>query len=834
MFVSGQIRSQVVFKDRAVQLGIVNDQIANAFERRIERNFDMLDSWKYILENKKDISQGEFRNFIHNEKDVWTFSDFYFINTKGSFTTPEGHTGKLGLSEEELETLSSHKGKVITRNINSDNLPVDVYITPCSGQVNGFGYIAIGFSVDRNVIKKLLNQGEFSNFSYCYIVTATGDTVFSSISESEESQNVLSYLENTQIEGYTYEKVKNDIYSGKANLIKVIDGRNKYYINYERIGYSDFTLYTITDANLLDKTLDANKKVNSIIEAIILITSGLCVIFFINNRHRYKLRYKDKEIAYREWSFDLMLKNSGNIIGIIDDKTYKVDFISQNLLSVLGISVAEAKKDVKNLFKGVMNSGTKVNAEEVKKLEIGKTITEKVQIRNIMNGEIHWFTLHVLHSSFDENTGKFVVFLIDETEGIIHEKQMDEMLEVARNANAVKSQFLANMSHVFRTPMNAIGGYITLLKNNKTDPDKVSEYTEKIDYAYKDMLGLVNDVLEMSKNESGETQLKLEEFNIADVIKKAIGNVEYTAKQNNITISAERKSLSKNYFIGDRQKLEEIIINLLVNAVRYTPKGGNVWVTVTGVSSKLEEYQDIRIDVTDTGIGIDEKNLKTLFDPFSEKINDSPERMKHKGMGIVITKNIVELMGGTISAVSKVGEGTTFTVLLKLRSLGKEEQENIDPTGEIITTAFEEKKDEKKKAEYKKSIKGMRFLAVEDNEINAEIVIEMLKLKGAECEGAEDGEVAVRMYEEHPEQYYDLILMDLMMPNMDGYEATKAIRKIEKLRIKRVPILAMSANAYPDDIEKCYRAGMDGHMAKPLELEKMEKEILKVINRNNK
>ena len=561
---------------------------------------------------------------------------------------------------------------------------------------------------------------------------------------------------------------------------------------------------------------------------------GLLIIMLLNRLNLTQLNMKDSEIAYREWAFNLILHNSGNIIAIIDDKTMKADFLSSTVESSLGVNISDAKKDIKFMFKGVLNKNTNQIYEVISTLPTGQHLEEELEIRNIITGERHWFIMHVMHNTFDELQGKYAMYFIDRTVGRVHEKQMQEMLEVARNANAVKSQFLANMSHVFRTPMNAIGGYITLLRNNKDNPEKIAEYTEKIEYAYEDMLSLVNDVLEMSKNESGETQLEINEFNLPNIVKEAIEGVEFTAKQNNLSIFAEKRHLIYNTFIGDQKKIKDIIKHLLLNAVKYTPKGGKIWITITGETSKLEEYQDIRIDVTDTGVGIEEKYLRTLFDPFSESINDSAERMKHKGMGIVITKNLVDLMGVSISAVSKVGEGSTFTVVLKLRAVKLKEDEDKIETIEIFNSTIEkkvEKPDFTNESQKKTTIRGMRLLVVEDNEINAEIVVEMLKLKGANCEQASDGVEATKKFAENVHGYYDIILMDLMMPNMDGYEATKTIRSMARPDAKTVPILAMSANAYPDDIEKCYRAGMDGHMAKPLELNVMEREILKTINR---
>ena len=386
-----------------------------------------------------------------------------------------------------------------------------------------------------------------------------------------------------------------------------------------------------------------------------------------------------------------------------------------------------------------------------------------------------------------------------------------EALQTAEHANKAKTDFLSNMSHDIRTPMNAIIGITSLIRHDAGNKAKVIEYADKIDISSQHLLGIINDVLDMSKIEAGKTVFKYSDFSILDFVQEldTIFHSQIYEKKQTLTIIKE--NIRHEWVNGDQVHLMQIFSNLLSNAVKYTQEGGKIQFFVEECETKSSVYAKYRFLVSDNGMGMSADFKDTIFDAFTRAESSLTNKIQGTGLGMAITKNLVEAMGGTIDVESELGQGSCFEVLLDLKIA----------EDRTVALAAQEETDEQDG----NILQGMRFLCAEDNELNAEILTELLKIEGAECTICENGEEILKAFEQSAPGDYDMILMDVQMPVMNGYEATKAIRRSSHKLAKTIPIIAMTANAFSEDIQHSLAAGMNAHVSKPVEMKVLEKTI---------
>ncbi len=537
-----------------------------------------------------------------------------------------------------------------------------------------------------------------------------------------------------------------------------------------------------------------------------------------------------------------------------------------------------------------------------------------------------------------------------EAERELHNKQLAEALHAAQMASNSKTMFLSNMSHDIRTPMNAVLGFTTLLAKDAENPEKVREYTKKIMASGQHLLSLINDILDVSKIESGKVVLTVEEFTLNDLVSSIDAIVRPMASARAQEFHVEVMDIKHERLLGDETRINQILINLLSNAVKYTPEGGNIWFRIIGLKQRSTQFERIRIEVEDDGYGMTQEYLKTIFDAFTRAENSTTNKVQGTGLGMAITKNIVELMGGTIEVSSEVNKGSLFRVELEFRIpegqvdklfweqngisrilfVGNNQQEgksirmlmddigvtvdiaadvenalsllqdykdtengyqlalldaglsvmnDVQISGQIrnllpitapllfmadhdvenmdymeealqsgytgiltkpfFVSALKEKvmeiqaeeagENKTSEEEADDSLQGLHFLAAEDNEINAEILSEILSIEGASCEIVENGRLALERFENAGEGEFDAILMDVQMPVMNGYDATRAIRELERKDAKEIPIIAMTANAFAEDEREALNAGMNVHLAKPIDVELLKQVIKRYI-----
>ena len=385
-----------------------------------------------------------------------------------------------------------------------------------------------------------------------------------------------------------------------------------------------------------------------------------------------------------------------------------------------------------------------------------------------------------------------------------------EALQSAERASKAKTDFLANMSHDIRTPMNAIIGITTLMKNELHQPEKLAEHLDKLENSGQLLLGIINDILDMSRIESGKTTLNVEKMNLPQQISQLDSIIRQQAGQRRQTFTVNTHLQHENV-LGDPNRLNRVLMNILSNAVKYTPTGGHIRFEVDELP-RNEHYARYRFVVQDDGIGMSEAYQKTLFDPFTREERSGTNKVQGTGLGMAITKNIVDLMGGSINVESTTGKGTRFEVVLEFPV---DAEADTVPEAQVLPEEEEETS----------PLSGMKFLCAEDNAINAEILEMLLEANGASCTICSNGQEIVDAFASVKPGEYDMILMDVQMPVMDGLEATRRIRSGENPLGRIIPILAMTANAFLEDMQKSREAGMDEHLSKPVDIAALEQTV---------
>ncbi|MCX4316559.1 MAG: ATP-binding protein [Lachnospiraceae bacterium] len=405
-------------------------------------------------------------------------------------------------------------------------------------------------------------------------------------------------------------------------------------------------------------------------------------------------------------------------------------------------------------------------------------------------------------------------FWIKLHENRIHTKELQEALERADTANQVKGQFLMDMSHDIRTPLNAIIGMTTIAEEQVADTAKVRDCLKKIKVSGSHLLSLVSDVLDMSQVEQGSVILKNEEFSFPGLLEDILTLMTPQAQEAGLTLQVAPICIEHTWAEGDPFRIRQILVNIIGNAVKYTLSGGQIFLELTEEKAVEDGYRTYRFCCRDTGIGMEPDFIKKVFLPFERARNTTASRIAGTGVGLAITKNLLDLMGGSISVKSKPGKGSVFTIELPLKVIKEKEPVVSDDFAAV------EEETEEAKAEFYSS---KRVLIVEDNELNMEIMGALMEMIGIQTEKAYNGQEAVNRLQEVAEGWFDLIFMDIQMPVLDGYEATRRIRRMEREDLKHIPIFAVSANALAEDVKNSLEAGMNGHISKPVDLDLLKK-----------
>lgn len=446
----------------------------------------------------------------------------------------------------------------------------------------------------------------------------------------------------------------------------------------------------------------------------------------------------------------------------------------------------------------------------------------ELEVRMLRGEDYSWVRMQFLVAEEKSGVPQVIVLTVRDIDATKRQQQqlktaIELAHERAEQANRAKNEFLSNMSHDMRTPMNVILGMTQIARSHMDDPDRVADCIGKIEQASTHLLGLVNEVLDMSKIENGRMELECKPVELRRLLENVLMMVQGEITRKQIDCTVDVSHLPEEQLLGDEVKIREILLNILSNAVKYTPEGRWISVYAEKTPETIGEYQSYRLIVSDGGIGMSKEFLGRLFEPFVRERQEASKNVTGTGLGLSITKAIVELMHGYIHVNSILGEGSTFEVVIRLCPSQEQRMTEEPERGICLSDCINR-------------FAGKRVLLVEDNELNREIFVELVEDTGITVEEAENGQIALQMVREHGDRYYDMIFMDAQMPVMDGYESTRQIRNLERTEGRsRVPIAAITANVFAEDVDAAMEAGMDTHLGKPLELTKVLSEMIHLM-----
>ena len=495
----------------------------------------------------------------------------------------------------------------------------------------------------------------------------------------------------------------------------------------------------------------------------------------------------------------------------------KLLYANRAVINLFGCDdLNDFKKLTGYTFRGMLHPDdyAEVSRSIIEQIKSSDDNLDYVEYRIIRkDGSICWVDDYGHYTETEAYGGVYYVFISDITKKREHQA-LSDALKAAEEANKAKTVFLSNMSHEIRTPLNAIiGMYSLALKKEDLDPE-IREYLEKIGASARHLLGLINDILDMSRIESGRLLLRQENFSFRNMLEEINTMVMTQCSDRGLKYECRLDDEVSDYYIGDDRKLKQILINILSNAIKFTEAPGLVSLTVER-TNVYNDQSTLKFVIRDTGIGMDPSFIPRIFDTFTQEDGSRSTKYGSTGLGMAITKNIVDLMNGTISVSSEKGVGSEVTVVLTLKN-----SDHSGPSGSSIDLS-----DTKKRA----GLTGRRILLAEDIEINAEIMKKLLESRGAVIDHAINGRVVVDMFKEHDPGYYDAILMDIRMPEMDGLEATETIRSLDRPDAGSIPVIAMTANAFDEDVQHSMQVGMHAHLSKPVEPDRLFRTLEELI-----
>ena len=925
--------SQQIYEECTSHLVEVYSQVNRNFVSFLEQNWENLDDWVHTIQarDEEDVAP-----FLRSRQQNWQFSEFYFLSPDGRGLASDGTVEQFAM-DVAADTLFQKRERTLFLETLSSGQAVTLFAIPVApGTWQGFDYSAIAVSYSNADIVASLDANAFSNQSMSLVVYTDGSVLLSTQSSGSAFGNYLTYLSaGSDLGAEKLAEMQQNWEDGVSGVVRCEIGGVSYYIAYLPVGYESCILLGIVpEAAASANMLEIQKATMDVLIKVSLLLGALIIVWIVLS-YRQKTKKSAIELRYRERMFDMLSNNVDDVIMMLDSKTMQLDYLSPNVERLLGIPHAEILKNIHLVEDTCVSAEDGFTIEKLQSVPIhGSRYWEREHLHQA-TGERRWF-YETIYREEIQGMEKFVVVMSDRTRERAMSQSLQEALAAAKNANEAKSHFLSNMSHDIRTPMNAIVGFSTLLARDADNAEKVREYTRKISASSQHLLSLINDVLDMSKIESGKTTLNIAAFRLPELMEELYTILLPQAKAKKQNFEFRTKGCPAERLLGDKLRLNQILINLLSNAIKYTPEGGEITCTVEELPQASAQFSKLRFVVADNGIGMSEEFVKTVFDPFSREVSPSTSGIQGTGLGMAITKNLTELMGGVILGNSRQGEVSVFTGELSFalpeqaggedlwtsrgisRVLIVDDEEEICldvqamMQGTGVTVSYEtkgvrgveaavqaEERDEgfhavlldclmpgqdgietarqirrkirrdlpivmltsydwsdiedkaraagvdafipkpffvstfrralealyasREKEEAAPDagdvLNGLLFLVAEDNELNAEILFEMMGMEGARCELASNGQEAVELFEHSEPGHFDMVLMDVQMPVMNGYEATRRIRAGAHPNAKSIPIVAMTANAFAEDVQNALDAGMDGHLSKPIDMD---------------
>ncbi len=801
--------SQTIYQESTSHLEELLHKSNNMLKEMVRKNVSYLHLYNSFLESTSDADA--IQAYIEKAQQDIGFAGFYFLSYDGNYMTVTGETGYLGLQTNLDEKLADGEDIVVNTAL-PGKAQMLVFICPeTQGSYRGFAYDAVAISYYNNAVLKLLDNSAFQGNASNYVIYSDGRVVIdNSVNRKKTIYNFIAMLrDSSDLSEEEILTLSDDFAQGRSGNMKVTLGDTRYYLVYEGTAVHNWTMVGLVPVNIVNASLDRLWFRTVQIVTGIAVGLAAAIILLILRRNRTTLHQKNTEILYRDELFQKLSLNVDDVFLMLDAETSKVDYVSPNVERLLGIPWKEVRQDVFVLDKLHPKGSPAHGKNFLDGLLSGQQREWDLEYEHQKTRERRWFHNIAIGSEVEGRT-KYILVMSDRTADKQVNQALSDAVAAAETANRAKSTFLSNMSHDIRTPMNAIIGITTLMKNELHQPEKLAEHLHKLESSGQLLLGIINNILDMSRIESGKTTLHVEKMNLPQQISQLDSIIRQQAGQRSQTFTVSTNLQHENV-LADPNRLNQVLMNILSNAVKYTPCGGHIRFEVEELP-RNEHYAKYRFVVQDDGIGMSEAYQKTLFDPFTREERSGTNKVQGTGLGMAITKSIVDLMGGTIHVESTTGKGTRFEVVLEFP---------IDAEADTVQEAQVLPEEE----ETASPLYGMKFLCAEDNAINAEILELLLESKGAHCKIYPNGQEIVDAFASVKPGEYDMILMDVQMPVMDGLEATRRIRNGENPLGRIIPILAMTANAFLEDMQKSKEAGMDVHLSKPVDIAALEQTV---------
>jgi len=812
-----------------------------------------------LLEKSDLSSTDSFQSYQARMKQLYGFEKFAFVDTNGLIYTSRGRRTDIDTYAFDYNNLS--EPEISLKNVDGKNKKVIIAVPVDRIEFENNVLVACFVEIDMDTLLSSISLQSNNNTTFCNLYTADGvslaDTVLGGLASEN---NLLTAMTNATFEdGYSLEEMRQNFSQGKKGVVSFTYNGIRETLYYVPVTGTNWMLTYLIRESII------SEQITSISDGIVLrsfilsvFAAFLLIIIFIfiviqtkraakitlekevsETENRVRQEELEEQLALQEELLEQekhRTQQNSMITALASDyrSVYYIDLDADE-----GICYQSDSKIKDNIEKGShfhFASTFNEYAMDYVDEEFRNDFLDFINLKNIQerlskesiisfrylivrDGRKSYEMLRIAGVKHPEDREDQKIHAIGIGFSDIDEEMRDSLaknqalsdaLKAAEEASKAKTVFLSNMSHEIRTPMNAIIGLGTLALKEDDISETTRDYLEKIDGSAQHLLSLINDILDMSRIESGKVTLKNEEFSFSKLINQINTMFNGQCNDKGLEYVCKMKSDLDDHYIGDDIKLKQVLINILGNAVKFTPAGGRIDFTVEKIGV-FDGKTTLRFVITDTGVGISKEYLPRLFDSFSQEDSTIVNKYGSSGLGMAITKSIVDMMNGKIEVISEKGKGTTFTVIITLV--------NAEPKGEAIDGEDNAELASKKSVseDVNSKFKGKRILIAEDVEINAQILTKILKMKQIDVEHAINGKVALDMFSSHSPGYYDAILMDMRMPEMDGIEATEKIRTMNRDDSKTIPIIALTANAFDEDVQHSLQAGMNAHLSKPID-----------------
>ena len=935
--------SQTVYRESTSHLSEILRKSDNMLNHLVSRNRMILHLWGGLLKNAS--SEEQIRSSLNEMQKETGCAALYFLASDGSCMTQGGEKSSLG-SQTDLDTQLFAGEDVVVNAVLPGKPQMLVFACPeMSGTYRGFAYDAIAIAYYNDTVLSAIDNSAFEGTSHNYVVYPDGRVVLDSeaVGENGSEESVYNFLaelrSSSNLSDKAFDALSDDFAQGRDGSKMLTLHGTRYYLVYENTGIQDWIMLSLVPVSVVNASMDTLwHRTVEIVTAIACLLMVLLIALIVH-RSRDALRRRDTEILYRDELFTRLSRNVDDVFFMLDAETSRTDYVSPNIERLLGVPLEQVQQDIRALRALHPKDSPDHDKNFLAGIQCGEQSEWDADYAHQQTGERRWFHIVAMGSEVAGRT-KYILVMSDRTADRKINQALSEAVAAAEAASRAKSTFLSNMSHDIRTPMNAIIGFTTLAVSNIDNQERVKDYLTKTLSSSRHLLALINDILDMSRIESGKLHLEETEVNLAEMLHdiKTIVSGQIYAKQ--LELYMDALDVADEDVYCDRTRLGQILLNLLSNAIKFTPAGGTVSVRIRQLAGTVRDCAQYEFRVRDNGIGMSPEFAQKIFEPFERERTSTVSRIQGTGLGMAITRNIVEMMGGTIKVQTEKNRGTEFIICLPLRvQTGSRREEKIaelaglkalvvdddfntcdsvaklltrvgmraewtlsgreavlrarqsielgdpcrayiidwrlpdmngievtrqirslnDDTPIIILTAYDwsdieaeakaagvtafcskpmflsdlrdtlltaighmqtaEEQDilPGKNADFR----GRHILLVEDNELNREIAMTILHEYGFLVDTAENGAVAVEKVRTSDPGRYDLVLMDVQMPVMDGYTATQRIRALKDPARAAVPIVAMTANVFEEERKQAFDCGMNGFLSKPIVVEEL-------------